>query len=585
MGDYDVKLNDPAPTLDIKLNNIAKTWGPKRGRVAFILKRHCIVDELGWPTMLPLIPDFLNPVNQIAACIHRFGCLMPDGLQSRVTDFEIYAKNFIVENLDPLEPDELISFDEWLEGTPYDQSRKKYLRETRESIEKINMEHMLEVLSFIKNEGYQEPKNPRAINSPCDAYKVLTGNVQKSVDIKTFKLPWFVKGSDPTTWPRRMHEMLGDSHVVGTDFSSFEAHHRDAFSNVIHFWMNYMTSKINDRVYNTITKRLLIGTNKCKFKMLTAQIDQRLMSGAMWTSSSNGILNLLISSYLAMRTKYPNMDPIALSELAGDEFKGLFEGDDGIALDTGFSDQLIEELGLKLKFSRHEHFSEASFCSIICSRDGTIVVTDPRKIIRKFFVMETRYRDMRIGKIEGLLRARALSYKYLYGNTPIVGALFDRVLSNTVGVDPRAYLKDGNWFLRDVTQTKVLAVWKNKANVTMEARIMVEKSYGITIDNQLYMEACINSNKKGPITMELGEIANSVDRDHAARYLTESGSEPMVVDYVNLPAVIQAVLLNNLVRVKTDYKSSDKAFISQPQIAPSSEHMTMHSSFIERYAI
>ena len=60
------------------------------------------------------------------------------------------------------------------------------------------------------------------------------------------------------------------------------------------------------KVLKDLVCYLMGARNECSFKHVHASVDERLMSGALWTSSANGMLNLLLSSYISARTVLPN---------------------------------------------------------------------------------------------------------------------------------------------------------------------------------------------------------------------------------------------------------------------------------------
>lgn len=363
------------------------------------------------PDLAPFFPSLRSVQNEYYASIHRFGCKMPE-IDVRCGVKE-YAIEFIRNVMSP--PTTMKSFDEWITESDYPGSRKRYFCELRSKIDFLKRRHLV-VESFIKAEGYEEPKNPRGILSYTDETKVVLGPICQAVDKAMFSLDYFVKGRDPKTWPGLLLDRLGENCVICTDFSSFEAHHRGLYADVVKFWFRHMTSKIVGSRHLLRLILAMVGTrNKIVFPCSKVEIDERLMSGALWTSSSNGLLNLMIMSFLVLRTKFPDCPARDLWRMR-EHFRGFVEGDDGICVAEAIPERLIESLGVRLKFEYHKDFSTAGFCSIYCDRSSLECVRDPKKILRSFFYIPIHLQKSRPGTVLSYLRAKALSYKYLSPN-------------------------------------------------------------------------------------------------------------------------------------------------------------------------
>lgn len=379
-----------------------------------------------------MMPSLTSTSNQIIACVHRFGRNMPDPDPATILDFERYCRRFIVEEFEPITTLDLPSFDVWLEHTPYSNARKKQLRELRKTMSLDDK--AFDSQSFGKWEQYPKYKAMRAINSPSDLSKAILGPLIWASDKKTFKSRFFVKGSDPKTWPDQLRKLFGTQRVVETDFTAFESTHRDKFAEIISFWLDHMTQLVRTDLQWQYIQHLVNGTNRAVFKFVTATIPQRLMSGSLWTSSANGVLNLMIMSYLSGRAQYPNLDPERLADIMRQEFVGKVEGDDGITLDVGITPLQIANLGIVLDFEPHDNYSQANFCGITCPLDGGSIIIDPMKVMRKFFLIPPKYMNSPAKVHLELLRAKALSYAHLFGECPIVGALSRAVLRLTSNV-------------------------------------------------------------------------------------------------------------------------------------------------------
>lgn len=489
-----VKLRQASDDLTIKLKTIKHTKICKPEILGVYPSSFAILDERFY---LPIIPPFManrqSLSNQVAAVVHRVGCAMPEPKWDRIADFKRYAEEWIKCHFTPLDPEDVPSFDEWLNQTPYSGSRKEYLREVKASIHDLK-DVYAECKSFVKWESYPEMKAPRAINSPSDESKVLLGPLMHAVDKKTFASGWFVKGTNPRDWPDMLCELFRGRHVCETDFSSFEAHHLVHYENIIRFWVMHMIRHCGlTNNFKRLVSRLMMGTNIMNFSKLVATIPQRLMSGAMWTSSANGVLNLLLMSYTILRSVDSTSSPEQLAKTMPENFIGRVEGDDGIFACDCLNMKIIEELGLLLKPELHEKFTDAKFCGIICDEENHRVVTDPRRFLQKFCLCPANYVDSKETKLMSLLRAKALSYACNFNDCPIIGEVCHKVLDITRSYDIQPVLSEMDGLKRSYIQTSLTEkIWLKKPVISSSSRLVVEKRFGISVSMQMDIEARVH---------------------------------------------------------------------------------------------
>jgi hypothetical protein len=497
-----------------------------------------------WPMNVPFIPDVTSRDNSIAAAVHRYGRAMPRWDPEVMRDFVAYSKAFIVANFVPLNCEDVKTFSEWLESTPYSEKRRKELALLRNQRPEIDRKTVVSK-AFIKEEGYPEPKNARAINSPSDESKALVGNLIHAIDKKTFSLPWFVKGSDPRDWPRKLADTLGGARVMETDFSSFEAHHRGEFSKLVLFWIMHMIRRCGFKPwFKRLIHRMVLGSNTSEFKHIKVTVDQKLMSGAMWTSSSNGVLNLLIMSYLTQRTRHPSMPPEDLADTTRTEFRGFVEGDDGLCEDVSVQQSLIDALGLCLKFETHDNFAEASFCGIVCDPSELKIVKDPNRVLSSFFVLPRKYVGAKESVHRALLRAKALSYYYNFGDAPIVGALCKRVLDDTRGIDVRSVSSEmterERHFMHGAIAEKKFMEY---VGPSMPMRLLVERHFGISPERQMDIEQSLLV-QQWPIKIDMNFVT-PLQRLHSLNFTAPKGAtfQPPPRD---VPPLISAIVEGGL---------------------------------------
>nr|WRQ65376.1 RNA-dependent RNA polymerase [Tolivirales sp.] len=460
----------------------------------------------------------------IAASVHRFGRSMPNesGPSPMAQKFLAFCKLFIMKNFRPVTDDDIKHFGFWLRHTPYIQQRKAALARIRLELTKWG-EQTAKSESFIKWEGYLEPKQPRAINSYTDESKVIIGMVQHAIDQATFRTRspeghrWFVKGSNPRTWRERMQTLFGDQQVMETDFSSFEAHHTDVFSEVVWFFVMHMLR--NSAIcgsFKRLVRRMMMGVNRSTFRYIETRVDQRLMSGAMWTSWANGVLNLLLMNFMCAETLFPDADLSDLASAPDDYFSGFVEGDDAIMLNRNIDPVLIKSMNIDLKFEIKQNFGEASFCGIVCDLAEPGVVTDPIKILRKFNTIPNKYLYSKPTVQLAYLRAICLSYATYLMDCPVVGQLCYTVLRRTRGFDVTRVSTELDSYRKHLLQEAIAEkAWLLEPHVTMAKRMLVERHFDISIEEQLRLEEGIRSSPEGSIYLDLSRHMKANDLNHA----------------------------------------------------------------------
>lgn len=436
---------------------------------------------------LRFFPDRDDQTGQWYSAIHRFGARLPECQQSRIDDFVRFARRFIRVSIRRATADQPVSFKHWAETSSKPQTfiaRLAKLRAERATLKPRDLINK----SFIKFESYDKPKFPRSINSYEDVTKAVLGPIFRVVDECLFELKYFVKHINPVERASYLEEVLGGRSVVGTDFTSFESHHRREFAKLGCFWISHILRGLPDYEWaRDLVCAMILGENTCRFSHVEAKILETLMSGAVWTSSLNGALNMLLMTYLVQRTKHPNLSSRELVRTVQSEFRGVFEGDDGLCAGS-VDPALVAEMGLKLKFKQFPDYTTASFCGIVkSSRSSTDILTDPVKVICDFPVLEAPYRAFKETKQLGLLRAKAMSLYCLYRNTPIIGPYARAWLRRTrsIQVDTQAL----TYHQKEVLDfNKKVKFWQKDPEITMESRLAMEEIFGLDLAFQALFE-------------------------------------------------------------------------------------------------
>jgi hypothetical protein len=535
-GDFRIKTNAPDPGLVIRKTG---AWEPSLAapnQLVGVFDQIRVTDRSGNIPLAAWAPDRNWGGSQYMAVCHRVGREMPRFDKARANDFLAYSKAVIRNYFDPIDELTSESTESWLHGASYSGSRKLDLATLRASISNVYFSDK-KSKCFIKDEVYPEPKHPRGIMSYTDESKSVVGAIIAACDHAMFRgrhtKRWFVKGSDPKGWPTLLEHLFGDAKVMETDFSSFEAHQRLFYSELVHYWVMHMIRDTCSHGVKRLISNMIKGMNVLEFKALTAYIETRLMSGAMWTSSSNGMLNFMILSYLAMRTKFPNMNPIELASRVSTDFVGVFEGDDGLTLAAKIDERIITDLGLVLKFSYADTYHDAHFCGITCPRPDptfeTSIITDPIEVLRKFFFLPIKYKCSHRRRAQ-LLRAKAMSYMYLYRHVPIIGELCHKVCEMTrefcSGYQTAVLSETRSWYRSYVERGD--AIYQEENRTPPNTREMLEdhpmrqcvwRHFGISPDEQIRIEREIMVSSGSSIVINIDAYVTDLDIEHRKFHL------------------------------------------------------------------
>lgn len=526
-GHYQVKINEPDDSLTIRLRKHAsERAGPVGVYLTALVDHHGTVQG---PLFKPL-PH--TRINQIASIVHRFGRKMPwhDGDERK--SLLKFSKEMIMKIFTPIVACDVPSFDTWINNSGYPGSRRKYLTELRRSITQINSD-VFTSKSFLKDEGYLSPKQPRSINSYTDESKVILGPLVHAIDKATFKNKYFVKGQNVRDRPRVLFDMFSKRKVMGTDFSSFEAHHANELAEIVHFWFMHMIRNCNiSNMHKRMISRMVKGVNTSVFSQVQCEVSQRLMSGALWTSSSNGVLNLMLMMYLSARTVLERRRGMAFTHedliaYACYEFNGLVEGDDGICEEVNVDEAIIRRLGLELKLDHYDNFGDASFCGIVCDPEELENVSDPVKFLRGFFILPAKLAEARDNVLKTQLRAKALSYKYALNNCPIIGPVCQAVCDATRGITVCLDTAETDSYKRHLLADAIVArVWRDKPCVSLKTRLLVERKFGVTVERQIEIERMLTHIELGthPVC-DIGDLLDDVTCQHSIDFVTSTPNE------------------------------------------------------------
>lgn len=479
----------------------------------------------------PPRPDPADVWSTIGGIIKRFGYKPPPVNRKTRRLFMRFVDLWLRRNLKPLTDDELPSFDQWLESTPYPLARKNELRREWDRCGRTPQWKKWRVVkSFIKDETYPEYKYPRLINSRVDTAKCFWGPYVAAVSERLFKNPWFIKNTPVADRPFAISERLlkpGATYVC-TDYTAFEAHFTPEIMSMVQDRLfKHMLGKCTcwPLVEKFITE-ILAGTNCCRFKFLTARVKGVRMSGEMDTSLSNGFSNLMLFLFFSYKNGLVVDDEVLKSQV-----RGFVEGDDGIFVvdlpELCPTAEQFESLGFTIKIVKTKTFNEASFCGQVYDPDEKVVVTDIMDALCRFGWTNKKYVNAnKITQLQ-LLRAKGFSFYYQYNGCPVLAALGRRILEITSGVCIEQRVVDGMdaWEKEKYTQAmaKDLPVYQEPGPAT---RDLVERLYEISTSQQIRWERIISEATLGPLELP-GLIVHSDWEDYGSRYSSMTVQDPV----------------------------------------------------------
>lgn len=371
--------------------------------------------------------------------------------------------------------------DDWLNNSNYNLKRRNLLRRKFKEFDLIHPHRWLKCKSFIKEEFYEEVKEPRIINSRTDWFKAKIGPYIHLVEKYVYD-EHFIKHMLPADVAKRMEEIAeGYDLFYETDYSSFEGSFEFEFMQRVEYrMMRHVLQNFPEACY--ILDLVYNAPNRIIFqRMYSAQFKGSRMSGDMWTSLANGFTNYcLIKFYLHKNEAFGNF---------------LVEGDDGfIACNKELDVSYAQALGFKLKIEVKRDHNSVQFCGLRV-HDGILVpdiyktlfkfgATQDVKMIKHFKKIGTNPKHAR--EFNNWFYSKAMSLLATGAGVPIVQEVALHVLNN---VDGRLDYKYVDWWEKTFFNLSGL---KPKP-ITISMREYVAREFNIPIKKQLKIEAEIRS--------------------------------------------------------------------------------------------
>lgn len=457
------------PLASVRVSN-----KPERARRAMFRRlAYGAVNGLG-----PVCRDSNHVPTQVDALRRRLCRKLPDIDPGLLAEFGSFVRHWLVENLAPLAPSEVLNFDQWIAEAPYTDARKAELRAVwlEQAGGLPRMKQARRVNAFIKTESYElskdgEFKAARWICSRSDAAKVILGPWMKSIERRVYELPWFIKHVPVQDRWRVVSGLKGGGRkYIITDYTSFEASFASAFmENCECLLYSHMLQCVTGA--GQYIRKVLTGKNQIRTRAgVSVELQGRRMSGDMNTSLGNGFSNLMLMLFFCQRL--------------GTTVEGRVEGDDGVFALTGTvpTPDMFARLGFEIKLAEVEDPCMGGFCGVVAA-DGTNI-RDPSKFLQGFGWSSSAIQGGEGVQMQ-LLRAKALSALYENPACPIITSIASQALDLTEGVNPR-FVWDGYHAPPPVKRPE-------RRPVSCRTRDLFFKLYGVTPQVQIQCEERIDA--------------------------------------------------------------------------------------------
>lgn len=357
------------------------------------------------------------------------------------------------------------------------------------------------IKSFIKLESYPEFKEARWINSRADIFKAWSGRFFRTVEEVLYDNPWFIKHVPIPSRPALVRSLRkAGLFYYENDYKSFEASIIPDLMRVCEcqLYTHVLQRQPDDAAF---INSVLLGRNELRTRAkVKTSIRGRRMSGDMCTSCGNGFTNLMLVLYVV--------------SLKGGFVNGFVEGDDGLFASTvQLSSDDFTRCGMTVEIHEVSDPCRAHFCGMTFADTG-VCIKDPRRVFQNFgWTHSFINAGPRI--MDELLRSKALSLWYEMAQCPIVGQLAFTALGLTDGVDLCHYedTTERGYDVRDLGKLTDFGVFRPDS----QTRDLFASLYGISVNDQLYVEALIRNHRLDQIQSIIP--ANLSNQVYCTRYI------------------------------------------------------------------
>lgn len=492
-------IKDMDPDVKIKLK-------PSRPRQRMITQASLGVQDKY--ACMPAV-DRNHAPTLLAGLIVRLAAKRPERPTEFRSFFEEHFLPWVQYWFDPVPADTDVSLEHWLEDRPYPQSRKDELRRAWVNYVPGRARRLATADAFIKAENYKEPKHARFICPLPDYVKAVMGGVAHAIEQQIISGNRFIKKIPANLRVQFMRDKLLSAVMVlisEGDFSKMEGQHCKFINTMMCKAFAYFTAELPDGPeYMRFFRGLALHEdctgefdwhNDPVLQSQTLELYNAyiLQSGKMETSIQNALLNM------------------ALYDLGNLFFFGIdykrdtndvFEGDDGwttsgveyLTTEHYFRMGHVRTTRTSPAYDTEDHNASGDFCSMVFEIDEQIMVTNVVEAYVGFGWATDAYTSVRDGRLAELLRARAYSMLYQYDSCPILHEMASWVLRKTTHVRLDAFFARRSKICHYEMDQYRIAYEALRKRTTfpnrcgMKTRLLVEKMYGPTVDEQLRAEA------------------------------------------------------------------------------------------------
>lgn len=456
-------------------------------------------------------PDPKDSLMTALGALKRFGRNPPaitKEVQQEITEYGLK----IIKQEFPCFPEELVvSFEEWLAQTPYEEYRKQELRECRIQYERTiyskRDKDFTAIKSFIKDEKYPTEKFPRWINARSDLAKVYAGPIVHSIYKMLEQHPMIIKKVPVAERAQALMQMdFAEAAYYGVDFESLEAHYTPEIMEMRHEWYAALLETHPEKQeFMRFCEAVLAGENNLEMRNWgSVCLEATLMSGEMDTSASNTLLNMIVTRYVAMKK-------------GATYYNGKFEGDDSAnVVYPRTAVPTVEdyaECGWTVKIELSPTLLEMSFCGNVADPEDLCNVTDPILVMTDFGWTNRKWANAGSKAHRSLLKAKAISLGYSFGRTPILWKLAQVLLKELSEVKIRESTRNwsnSTWYAEQIAEAQRLG--PNIAEPPLNTRFLVQERYGISIADQFMIENSIEQGGLTPYEIPLDFLSESQKR-------------------------------------------------------------------------
>lgn len=471
--------------------------------------------------------DFLT---LLAGSQKRINAKIPKGNKAFFRLFARYCKWFNETYYTPLKIDELMDFEAWLSTRNLPGWRKEELRKAHEKVKNMTILRKYQLVRrFMKWEFYEEPKAPRNISPYPDEFKVITGPIHAPMEEQIMKLPWFIHRVPVPERARWMEEKFSKYKVMqkmNSDYSSWELSigeemlKANEVPTLKYFYKNFSPDSNPWKIAALSLKKInaVYGNRKDGIIWETKE-DPARQSGKSDTYFANSDTNLKVSCFLSALHHFANGRLDSIYTRIENFMELAISGDDKVEANHWgqYPDaQWYRQMGIICKTEFIREVGDGSFCGLIYHPDVLHNLADPYKHLMKFGYTKPPYAKAKETKLKALLRVKGFSYCYEYGHCPILGALGEYACRVTSGIDVRTVIhsKTFDSFKRERLINSINSGLKKAGVVDVKSRILFEKMYKITVEEQLRVEAILNK-KQDLRPLDLGL---NFDKKYARNY-------------------------------------------------------------------